>query len=419
MSLLKNCLGTIPFRRELLFLFACSATAEAQQEVVAPLPTSIGAILQQAGIPQPPAASEPSSISSVLPSDSPFQWPPFVLRPHFLYRFLYEYGVQVRPGHPTTSLIDTFAPGFSLEIGSHWTIDYTANWDIYSNHAFRDTLGHSVSVVGINSYDDWTVQLTQGYVYSSQPLVETGLQTTEQNYKTALDVSHDLGTHVLLETIMNQDLSYVVGFPDTYQWSVDEWLHYRLSTQFDAAVGTSAGYVHESRGSDSSFTRPDAELTWQPTKKLELKMNGGFEHRVYLDYPRTSLKTPTYDFSAQFDPVETTKLTLEVVRQVTPTYFVNETTKSASENLNLSQRLLGKFYLIGGVGHNEITYVSTGQTLGVARKDEQTTYNLNLSTEFLRRGTFAVFCIRTKNSSSLAGYSFATTQLGLEIGYKY
>jgi hypothetical protein len=392
--------------------------SNAQQEVIEPLPSSISSILQQAGIPQPALAQDPSSIASADRPESPFRYPPFEFSPHFLYRFLYAYGLQVRPGHSTTTLIDTFAPGITVAIGSQWTADYTANWDVYSNHAFTDTLGHTVSVVGTDTFDDWTAHLTQGYIYSSQPLVETGVQTTEQDYNTALDISHDLGRQLLIETILNQKLRYAVNFPDTYEWFVDEWLHYRFSSRFDSAIGATEGYVHESRGSDTNYWRPEAKLTWQPTDKITLTAAGGLEHRVFLDYPRTSIDTPTYDLSAQYAPVETTKLAVDFTRQVTPSYFSNESTRVAKADVSLTQRLLGRVYLVGSIGQSDVAYISAGTT-SVARDDTQTSYDLKLSTSFLRRGTFSLLCYRTRNSSSAEGFSFITTQFGFEIDYRY
>jgi hypothetical protein len=400
-------------------LLVGALAAQAQQDAVAPLPTSINAILQQAGIPLPPPAEDPSSIASVDRPESPFQYPPFTLNPHLYYRFLYEYGVQVRPNHPETTLIDTFAPGITVEIGPQWTIDYTANWDVYSNSAFKNTLGHSVSIVGMSTLDDWTVKLTQGYVYSSEPLVETAVQTTEQDYKTAIDISRELGRQFLTETVLNQDLRYALLFTDSYQWSVDEWLHYRFTAQLDAAVGGSAGYVHESHGSDSNYTRPETEISWQPTEKIEITANGGLEHRVFLDYPRTSLDTPTYDLSAQYSPFQTTKFILDFVHEVSPSLFANESTRISREDLGLTQRLLGKIFLTGKIGHDVVSYISTGQTNGIARNDAQTTMNLSLSTSFLKRGTVSLVCYRTRNSSTDAGFGFVTTQFGVDLSYRY
>jgi hypothetical protein len=250
-------------------------------------------------------------------------------------------------------------------------------------------------------------------------LVETGIQTTEQDYKTILDLARDLGRQFLTETIAVQDLRYALLFPDSYQWSVDEWLHYRFSTQFDASLGGGAGYLHESRGSDSNFTRPEAKLSWQPTEQIDIAANGGLEHRVFLDYPRTSLDTPTYDFSVQYAPVQTTKLLLDFTRQVTPSLFTDESSRISRIDLGLTQRVLGRIYLTGDIGHNNVSYISTGQTSDIARNDAQTTYSLNVSTAFLRRGTISAICYRTRNSSTVAGYGFVTTQFGLQLSYRY
>ncbi len=403
----------------ILGFLSIGTVSYAQQEVVAPLPSPINGILEQAGIPIPPPSQDPSTIESVVRPESPFQYQPFVLMPHVLYRFLYEYGVLVAPGRSATTVIESLDPGFTLQIGSNWTVDYTADWDAYTSHSFKNTLGHSATVVGKQSFDNWTVLLTQGYNYSSQPLVETAIQTTEQDYKTSLGLSRELGQYFLTETIVDQDLRYALTFPDTYQWSIEEWLHYRFDTQFDAAIGGKSGYVHESQGSDSDYTQPEAKVSWQPTDKLDVSANAGVEDRVFLDYPRTSLNTPTYNLSLQYEPFQATKLIVDLAQLVTPSYLTNQSSKITRENLSLSQRILGKIYLVGGVGHNHVSYLATMQSEVTARDDSQTTFNVSLSTAFLSRGTFTLLYFRSQNISSIASFGFTTNQFGMELGYRY
>ena len=393
--------------------------SNAQQEPIAPLAQSIDSTLVQAGIPVPPPGNDPSMIQSVGRPESPFRYDPFVLMPHFLDEFIYEYGVLVRPGQPETTLLNTISPGITLQAGSSWTLDYTAIDDLYSNHKFKDTLGHSASIVGRYSFADWTAQVNQSYIYSSRPLVETGTQTTVQQYSTALNITHQLGKNFLLESIASQSFRFAAGYPDTYQWPIDVWLHYRFSVDFDAAIGAGAGYIHQSQGSDSDYTRPEAKVSWQATEKLMIAAGGGFEDRVYLDYPRTNLDTPTYDISATYTPVPTTSLVLSLSRQISPSYQSDESSRVASESLSLNQRLLGILYLTCGVTRGALNYISEAQTSAVLRSDTQTTINARLSSPVLRSGTLSLFCYRPTNSSSITGFSYTSTQIGADFSYRY
>jgi hypothetical protein len=138
-----------------------------------------------------------------------------------------------------------------------------------------------------------------------------------------------------------------------------------------------------------------------------------------LDYPRSSLNIPTYDLSFRYTPFEPTKLTLEVVRQVSPSLLTNESTRLTRENFTLSQRILKKFYLVGGIGNTGTDYLLDGQSGISARNDTQLTYSLKLSRPFAGRGTVSIFSYRSRNASSELGYGFTTTQFGLELSYRY
>ena len=234
----------------LIGLFVLRFKAFAQQEVFAPLPPPPITTLQPIGTREFP---DPS-LDYPLPPASPFQFGSFTLKPHFLYRFLYGDGIQAIPGHESTTAVSSIAPGLFLSAGTHWALDYTPTWDLYSNHIFHNTVDEAAMLSGSYAASDWSVQFTQSYLYSSLPLIETGRQTTEETYTTGLDISFRLSRQILSETIFNQSLRYAITFPDSKQWSVLEWLHYQFGSQLDAAVGGNVGYIDMSQGLNIFFS---------------------------------------------------------------------------------------------------------------------------------------------------------------------
>ena len=400
-------------------LLIAGSTCWAQQDVITSLPQSPNAALEQAGVPRTPAISNPSSISSVLDSDSPFKWEPFVLRPHLLYRFLYGDGIQARPGVPSTTAIDTFSPGFLLEVGTHWTFDYTPTWDLYSNHQFKDTLGHDLSLAANYAYEGWTSQIKQSYAYSSQPIVETGIQTSEQDYDTAVDISHSMSQHVLMECNAIQSLRYAVGFPDSYSWTNSDRVHYRFSEQFDTAIGASFGYVHQSIGPDTQFVTPETQLSWKPTEKITLSANGGLERREFLSKPRAILDSPTFNTSLSYLPTTFTTINLSAAQSVAPAYQAGQALRTNVLSADVQQRLLKRLYLSGSAVHSKSNYHSTSGSVATVRSDGQNTYSARLSTEFLRRGTISILYTRTTNTSTTQGFGFTSHQIGMETVFRY
>jgi hypothetical protein len=388
----------------------------AQQEVV-PLPgDSTAAQLQQINTHQDPSAA---ASAEQLSGDSPFRWGSFVLSPHFLYRFLYGTGIQSSPGHSSLTAIQSFAPGFSLGAGSFWMIDYTPTWDVYSSRAFKDTLGQAVSLMGARTYKDWTVRFTQGYVYSSQPLVETGAQTQEQVYSTALQVTHQAFSHVVVETDLDQDLQYATGFPSTSEWSGTDKIRYIFSQHTELAVGMTLGFVSESEGSDEGYFRPVAELTWRPTDKISLDVTGGAEHREFFGDPWTCLNTPIFELGAHYFPFDSTKWTLSAGREIAAALFENQITKTTHWNLSVEQRLLGHFFLTGTVGYTQVAYIPTGGGADGARNDDGLSYSARLRTTLRKRTTISILYQHNGNVSTLPGFGFESDQVGAEYEVRY
>lgn len=400
----------------LLGILVSATAANAQQDVIAPpAPASPAPVVQQAGVYKIP---DPA-LEFPTPPDSPLQWGSFILKPHLLYRLLYGNGIQAIPGRESTTAINTFAPGFLLDMGSQWTLDYTPTWDVYSNRIFHNTLGQAVSLAGLASYDDWTIQLNQSYIYSSQPLIETGRQTTEQISVTTLDLSRRLNSQVLSETILNQNLRYAVGSPDNEEWSALEWLHYQLFPQLDTAIGAGGGYINVTEGSNTAYFQPEAEVTFAPISVLSINLTGGLDHREFLKEPRTTLNTPTYSVGVQYIPIETTSLDFTAGRQVQVSYFANESTQDTQWKATLNQRLLGHYYLIASVGEQDVAYISEANARNAGRTDSNLAISVRLRWTFLQRGTFAILYQWDRNSSNASGFGFSSHQTGVEIGYRY
>jgi hypothetical protein len=403
-----------------LFVASISLPANAQ-EVIAPPPEvsttpPASRQIQSGGSP----VSALSGITPMLSREGPLaQWGLVSVRPHLLYRLLYGDGIQSSPGQPVTTAIQQFAPGILFGLGTHWTLDYTPTWTLYSSHAFRNTLDHAVSLLGGTSYGDWTFGFSQGYVSSSPTLVETGQQTRQEIYSTGINASYHLGIRTLLDMAVSQNVRSADTFTSSRDWSTSDWLHYQFSPRLDAAIGLSCGYVNVSAGSDMTYTRPQGQITWKATDKISVNVQGGVENRKFHSGGAGDLNSPVYGASVQYQPVETTRLILGATRDVSASYFENQVIKSTGWNAGLEQRLLQEFYLSVGFAQRKARYVATTNGFTAGRDDQNDSFDVRLRTTFLRRGSIAVLYQINHNSSNFSGYGFSSHQIGLEIGYRF
>jgi hypothetical protein len=341
------------------------------------------------------------------------------LHPHFLYRFLYGNGIQANPGQQSKTSINAFSPGVLMNIGTHWTLDYTPTKTFYSDPAFRNTLEHAASLLGGTSYQDWTLQVSQTYVSSSAPLIETGQQTKEDLYGTMASADYHFSKQMQLDTTFNYQARFSAAYPDSRDSSLGERFHYLFSPRVDTSVSLDYGYINMSEGSDMSYTRPAVQLNWKATDKATFNLQAGFENRKFRTGGAADLNTPTFGASIQYQPFTTTTVSFTANRGVAVAYFNNEVTKNTSWALTLQQRLLQHYYLNASYSGQKSTYVSTDPNVVAGRDDRNYSFNIRLSTAFFQRATIAILYQNTHNTSNSVGYGFTSSQMGLELGYRF
>lgn len=399
-------------------VFALSLSAGAQQ-VIAPPPSV--SVTPPAVLEAPPSEMQVFSgenpISSFPEEIQPLQLGPVTLRPHVFYQFLYGTGIQSTPGQQHDSIVQSFAPGMLLVLTPHWTLDYTPNFTFYSDKDFQNSVGQSVTLTGGASYEAWTFGLSQSYTYSKSPEVQTGTQTSQSDYLTALTASCPLNSKMSVDLGLNQDLNFPGGFQTSKTWSTLDWLNYEFWPRLTAGVGAGAGYVNASP--NQVFEQVQGRVGWRATDKISFQVNGGAEFTQVTDDSSDSLANPIMGAAIQYQPFEQTKLSVGASRVVSPSYYDNQLSVVTSVTGNLSQRLLGKLFLNVTAGYNWNNYTSLASGVAAESAADYYSVNVELSTAFLKRGTIAVFYNYSDNSTAQANLSYTSNQVGFNVGFRY
>ncbi|MEI6083187.1 MAG: outer membrane beta-barrel protein [Verrucomicrobiota bacterium] len=403
-----------------LLLVALARTGAAQG-VIAPPPVSppIQPVYEQGQTNQLEAFQFNGPLPRVAPEAPPLQWGPVGIRPHIQYRFLYGDGIQVNTNQPIKTAINEISPGVLLEIGRHWTLDYTPTMTFYSSSKFSDTTAQNVTLTGGATYDDWAFGLSQNYSHTVEPLVETGAQTSQDTYSTAVTATHQLSQKMLLELAANQEFTFPDGFTETREWSTLDWLNYQFWPRFSAALGAGAGYSDVDVGNDSISGQLQGRGTWQAADKLSLQVSGGAELLHFTGGGKSDVVKPVYAASIQYQPTEATTVSLSANGDVGTTFFTNEVSTTTGVSVTLNQRLLKKVYLTLTGGYQNTKYSATQSGVSSGRNDDTYSFNARLSTRFLKRATAAVFYQYSDNSSNEPGYSYISNQGGVELGYAF
>lgn len=367
--------------------------------------------------PQPP--QNDSTPAAPAASSSPFQWGFVTAHPHLSYRYIYGNGIQSNPGNQANTSVNSVSLGVLLNVGTHWTIDYTPTQTYYSDPAFKDTLDHSVRILGATTYDNWSFQFAQSFTSSDTPLIETGQQTSEDDYATNATVGYHFNDRFQLDTNLSYVARYTTIYPDSKETTVGERFHYKFLPTVDTSVNLDYGYVNMSSGTDMSYTRPGAQVNWQATDKTSFNLQAGWEHRIFRDSGTASLNSPTFSAGLHFQPSTTTSINLSANRGVSTAYFTNQITRNTGWQLDVQQRLFQHYYLSAGYSGEKTNYLSTDPAVISGRDDRSHSFNVRLSTVVFQRANVAIFYQNTHNDSNSGGFGFNSRQVGLELGYQF
>jgi hypothetical protein len=399
-------------------LFTLSISAGAQQVVAPPPSVSVTPPAVQEAPPGEMQVFSPENPLSKFPDETqPLQLGPVTLRPHAFYQFVYGDGIQSSPGQQHDTIVQTFAPGLLLVLSPRWTLDYTPTFTFYSDKSFSDTVGQSVILTGGASYENWNFGLSQSYTHTSEPQVQTGTQTSQDDYLTALTASCPLNSKMSVDLALNQDLNFPSGFQSSKTWSTLDWLNYEFWPRLTAGVGAGAGYVNASP--NFVFEQLQGRVGWRATDKISFQVSGGGEFTQVTDDSSDPLINPIVGALIQYQPFEQTKISLGANRVVSPSYYDNQLLVTTSVNGDLRQRLFGKLYLDVNAGYYWNNYTSLASGVAANSAEEYYAVNVQLSATILKRGTIAVFYNYSDNSSSQPGLSYTSNQVGFNVGYRY
>jgi hypothetical protein len=360
----------------------------------------------------------------------PLQWGPVQARPFATYRFTYGDGISAQPGKQETTALHQISPGLVLN-SKYLTLTYTPTLSYYSSDAFDDTLDHAASLSFHGGYGDWTFGLGYSFSKTSQPLIETGAQTPQENHSTALSAQYRAAERISFDLSLSQNIQKTEALNSSRTWSSMNWLNYHVSEKTLIGAGVGGGYVDQDlggsvggiaidQGANSTFEQIQGRVDWNPSQKLNCNFNGGIEIRQFL---RTSLEEiyPVMGASVSYTPWEQTTFSILANRAVGASLTQAQPTENTTFSAGLRQRLLGKLNLnlFGSFGGIDYQTVEGPLALQTGRNDETLSFSATLGARFLNRGDISIFYQHSENNSSSEDFSFTSDQYGFQIGYRF
>ena len=292
----------------------------------------------------------------------PFRYKFLTLRPHADYQFpLRRMEFWPLTGQPVNTVIQQISPGFRLDVGDHWILDYTPTWMVYSSKQFSEHLQSECQTDRRHGpIGSWVLGLSQSYTKSDVPQVETATQTHQETYATALNGTYTINSKMSLDLAVNQNFFSADQFQSYREWSTLDWLNYQFWARFDVALGVGLGYDDVDARPDMLFEQYQGRVQWRATDKISFQLNGGLEDRQFLDSSTSDALNPVFGGGIQYQPFEHTKISLNAERVVAVSELQNQMTESVGFDGDLNQRLLGRLFLDLSGGYQNIKYVNSG-----------------------------------------------------------
>ncbi len=424
----------LPIRSLTLFVFAIifyRTDAEAQAVIGTSLGSELGGSAPKIEKSTPSAAvrwKPLSSINSALTKQGPLaQWGPIAIRPHFSYSLIYGNGLLRVPGDPENTSVHTLSPGLLMEIGQNSSFDYTISRRIYSSSRLPSSTDHNVRFDTNASYGDLKAGLSASYGVNSPTLVETGGQTNEDTFALNGNALYRLGDRSTLDLgISRSDRSAtpVTRSPawtgsDWTKWWASSWFRYTVSEKFIVSVGLGVGYDEISDNPNMSYTQPQLQVVWRPSDRFSASAEVGLERRKTEDTFGETQENGTYNTSLAYRPFQTTTLSLGANRNISTSYFADQTTQTEGWRLSAEQRVWQRFYLSASTGQGRVAYLPTTNRPFVPRDDRYDTVSFRVSTPIWARGSVALYYQRSHNTSTQTLFEFTTHLYGFEFSYRF
>jgi hypothetical protein len=145
---------------------------------------------------------------------------------------------------------------------------------------------------------------------------------------------------------------------------------------------------------------------------------------------------PIFNGTITYRPWEQTAASLTAIRTVAPSFYANDVVVNTSIVGTLQQRFLkhytfevsGSYAITPFVGFARVEEFTGPLPAGapaptaiveLTREDYSRFVRVSLGSTFRQRGTISIFYSYSDYTSGLAAYALASTQVGIEIGWRY
>jgi hypothetical protein len=269
---------------------------------------------------------------------------------------------------------------------------------------------------------------------SSTPLIETGAQTEEQDYVTALSVSRRLGSRLSFTLGLNQTFRLADQFNDLRDWSANGSINYAISPKLQVGLSIGAGYDEVSLSPSLTFESYEAVLILNPGPKTTVNISAGIQDESFGTGGIPNSVSPVFSAAITYQLFRHTAIAVNAGTSISPSFFSNQVSTATSVGVSLQQQLTRKLSLALTGGYDVSSYQSiepgplpkyyfygtaTTTALQVTRDDTTSFIGASFAYAFRPRWNGSASYSYSKNSSSQGAFAYASSQFTVQLSYQY
>lgn len=358
----------------------------------------------------------PSIFSAAPPDHSRgFRAGPFDFRPRLSYEVVYGDGLTSGPTRDQATWLQTISPGLQTLWGDHWTLDYTPSVRIYSADNYDNTVNHSLTLGGWAVWRDWNYHLNHNTAITSDPLVETGVQTDQTSHSSSIGATWDRGAAGSFDFSLSQNVRLTQAFADSYSWTSDNWYNRPWNEKASIGVGLSVGYDLMDPGVEMLNQRLNVRLRGGLGAKVTYEIGAGGEWRHFYGAESSPKLSPLVNGSLTYQVLERTALTMGFSHDIRPSYFNDTYTENSTFQGTLTQILSPMWSLSASGGYRITSYQSTTSPDQRQREDNTAFGRFSVNAKLLDQLNASLYYAYRANTSDRNDFAFDSNQIGLSL----
>ncbi len=338
----------------------------------------------------------------------------------------YDDNIFLSAANPRADLVTRVAPsvayrkGDKLEReGGYLSIAYRPTVVAYADHGSNDRIDQEASweagwrgnAIGF-AYNGSMAQL-------GDATADTGTLTDRRELSNAVRMAWSLREKISIELAGGHESTRydAAAFADSRMTYGEVALRYAYSPKTRLGLIYKGGRFEVDGAGDQTVDRATARIEWNPTRKIAIDVEAGFEHRGFDNGSDT---TPVVEARVGWKPRDGTEIYLNGYRREEASAFLpgqNYTLGGAV--LGVSQRLGGKWTgrIEGGLERAEYTRVSGSGPAG--RVDRIQFIRPSLEYRFTDDFSMGLYYRYSENRSNRAAFGYESHSAGVEMGYKF